>query len=69
VRVEQSSNINKFLGPYYKSKLELKSKSVFISFFFALKVRLKDLKFEFCQFKLEPQINLQFTGKIVLEFD
>jgi len=30
------------------------------------KVRLKDLKFEFCQFKLgvESQINLQLTGKI-----
>jgi len=37
-------------------------------FFFALKVRLKDLKFEFCQFKLS-QINLQLTGKISLEFD
>jgi len=49
---------------YYKSKLELKSNlakfcqliaslSGFISCFFALKVRLKDLKFELCQFKLE----------------
>jgi len=48
------------------SKLELKSNSsdilpvrliaslpVFTSFLSALKVRLKDLKFEFCQFKLE----------------
>jgi len=26
---------------------------VFISFFFALKARLKDLKIKFCQFKLE----------------
>jgi len=43
----------------YKSKLELKSNqliaslSEFISFIFALKVRLNDLKFEFCQFKLK----------------
>jgi len=48
-----------------KSKLELKSNSnkicqfaiaslsVYIPFFFTLKVRLKDIKFEFCQFKLE----------------
>jgi len=51
------------IGPYYKSKLELKSNSneilpvaslsVLISFLFVLKVKLKDLKFEFCQFKLE----------------
>jgi len=52
------------LGPYYKSKLELKSNSSEIFpincmcicvhiFIFALKVRLTDLKFEFCQFKLE----------------
>jgi len=38
-----------------------------VSFFFALKVRLKDLKFEFSQFKLEDggesQTNLQLTGK------
>jgi len=27
--------------------------SMLISYVFALKVRLKDLKFEFCQFKLE----------------
>jgi len=51
------------LGSYYKSKLELKSNSSKILpvnfkftcihiFLFALKVRLKDLKFEFCQFKL-----------------
>jgi len=49
---------------YYKSKFELKSNSSEILpvnckficiriFFFALKVRLKNLKFEFCQFKLE----------------
>jgi len=53
-----------FLRPYYKNKLELKSNSSkisrliaslseFISFFFALKVRLKDIKFEFCQLKLK----------------
>jgi len=51
------------LRPYYKSKLELNSRAkfyqsiaclpVFIFFFFALKVRFKGLKFEFCQFKLE----------------
>jgi len=52
-------------GPYYKSKLELKlnsskilpvliaSLSELTSFFFALKVKLKDLKFEYCQLKLE----------------
>jgi len=51
-------------GPYYKSKLELKSNSndilpvncKFICvhiFLFALKVRLKNLKFDFCQLKLE----------------
>jgi len=42
---------------------------MFISFFFALKVKLNDLKFEFCQFKLESQINLQLTGKVSLESD
>jgi len=48
-------------GPYDKSKVELKSNSseilpslsVFISFFFALKIRLKYLKLEFCQFKFK----------------
>jgi len=51
-------------GPYYKSKLELKSNlseifpvnCKFIRvhiFLFVLKVRNKKLKFEFCQFKLE----------------
>jgi len=47
------------------------SLSVFLSLFFALKVRLKNLKFEFCQWKfgVESQINLQLTGKILLEFD
>jgi len=56
--------INKVFGPYYKSKLELKSKlseilpvnCKFICvhiFLFALKVRLKNLKFEFCQIKFE----------------
>jgi len=39
-----------------------------ISFFFAMKVRLKDLKFEFCQF-VESQLNLQLTDKISFEFD
>jgi len=36
-----------------------------------MKVRLKDLKFAFCQLKLvlEIQINQQLTGKISLEFD
>jgi len=39
-------------------------------FIFSLKVRLNDLKLEFCQLKLgvEAQINLQLTGKISLEF-
>jgi len=53
-------------GPFCKSVLELKSNlskilpvnckfiSVrLVSFFFAVKVRLKHLKFEICQFKLE----------------
>jgi len=50
-------------GLYYKSKLELKSnlskilpvnyKFICAHFFFVLKIRLKDLKFEYCQFKLE----------------
>jgi len=44
---------------------------MFASFFFALKVRLKDFKIELCQFKLgyNSQINLQLTGEISLEFD
>jgi len=52
------------LVPYYKSKLELKVNSseilsvnckfICVHFFlFLLQVRFKDLKFEFCQFKLE----------------
>jgi len=56
--------MTKYCGPYYKSKLELKSNSSEIFsvnykficvhiFIFWLKVRLKDLKFEFCQLKLE----------------
>jgi len=69
-------------GPYYKNKLELKSNSseslpvsckfICVHIFpFMLKVRLKNHKFEFYQFKLrvESQINLQVTGKILLEFD
>jgi len=36
-------------------------------FLFALKVRLKDLKFEIYQFKLEQ--NHRLIGKILLEFD
>jgi len=36
------------VGPYYKSKLELKSNSGEISL-----INIKDLKFEFCQFKLK----------------
>jgi len=64
------------------SKLELKTNSseilpvlaslpVLIPFFFGLKVRIKDLKFAFCQFnfEVESQINLQLTDKISLEFD
>jgi len=52
------------LGPYYKSKLQLKSnlskilpancKFICVHIFlFVLIVRLEDLKFEFYQFKLE----------------
>jgi len=52
------------LGLYYKRKLDLKSNSSKILpvnykffcihiFLFELKIRLKDLKFEFCQFKLQ----------------
>jgi len=59
-----TARIIKSLGLYYKSKLELKSnwseilpvncKFICVQyFFFALKVRLTNLKFEFCQFKLE----------------
>jgi len=59
-----SFKIDKRLRPFYKSKLELKSNlseifpvnCKFISihiFIFVLKVKLKDLKFEFCQYKLE----------------
>jgi len=51
-------------GPYYKSKLKLKTNSSEIFpvnckfiwvhiFLFYVRLRLKDLKFEFCQFKLE----------------
>jgi len=50
-------------GPKYKSKLELKSNSseilpvyckfICVHIFYALKVRLKDLKFEFCHLQLE----------------
>jgi len=50
-------------GPYYKRKLELKSNSSEVLpvnrmfcvhiFLFALKVRLKNFKYEFCQFTLE----------------
>jgi len=44
---------------------------VLIFFFFALKVRLQILKFEFCQIMLgiEQWINLQLTGKISLKSD
>jgi len=36
-----------------------------------LKIRLNEVKFEFCQFKLgvESQKNLQLTSTISLEFD
>jgi len=64
-----------------KSKLELKSNSSKLLlvnckyicvriFLFVLKVRLKDLKFEFCRFiGVELQINLQLTDKVSLKFD
>jgi len=42
-----------YLWFYYNLNWLIVSLSVFISFVFALKVRLKGLKFEFCQFKLE----------------
>jgi len=60
--MRNSSNCNQ--GSYYKIKLELKSnlseilpvnyKFICIRFFlFALNISLKDLKFEFYQFRLE----------------
>jgi len=57
------SKAKKVKRPYSQSKLELNSKnvelkwckifsSVFLSFFFALKVRFQVVKFEVCQIKL-----------------
>jgi len=43
------------------------SLSVFISFFFAVKVRLKDLKFELCQFKLEYN-HSTITNKLAINW-
>jgi len=43
---------------------------VFIHLYFALKVKLKDLKFEFFSaVGVDSQINIQLTYKISLKFD
>jgi len=57
MQCDKSFNSGLWPGSLGRDKVELEqnfaSLSVFISFSFVLKVKLKDFKFEFCQFKLE----------------